>query len=67
MGDGWWTLNWIGDGDVAFAQGYFASLEKWEYEGSLCSDGSLDLCYHISFDDDAVDSDLVELLRDQCW
>ena len=43
-----------------------ASLEKWEYEGSLCGDGSRDLCYHILFDDDAVDSDLVELLRDQC-
>ena len=41
-----------------------ASLEKWEYEGSLCGDGSLDLGYHILFDDDAVDSDLVELLRD---
>ena len=47
-------------------KGIIASLEKWEYKGSLCSDGSLNLCYHILFDDDAVDSDLVELLRDQC-
>ena len=44
-----------------------ASLEKGEYEGSLCGDGSRDLCYHVLFIDDAVDRDLVEVLRDQCW
>ena len=42
-----------------------ASLEKWEYEGSLCGDGSPDVCYHILFDDDAVHSDLVDLAAGQ--
>ena len=44
-----------------------ASLEKGEYEGSLCGDGSRDLVYHVLFIDDAVDKDLVEVLRDQSW